>query len=136
MSTKTERRCARRRERRKFSPVIPSRPSTVLSPLFLALHARRRCRRRCRTARRCNVHFYGRSNQAAAPVTRCWFIASQETVLCYSVSFRFLPSLLLSFQHFNCIKIFTDAPTALFPCFPYLISNANDDSRPCSSEFH
>jgi len=38
MSTETKRRCARRRERRKFSPVIPSVLS-VLSALPLALHS-------------------------------------------------------------------------------------------------
>lgn len=32
-----------------------------------ASRRRRRRSRRCRTARRCNVHFYGRPNQAAAP---------------------------------------------------------------------
>lgn len=57
MSTKTERRCARRRERRKFSPVIPSALPVLSSSVSLILHSassssrrRHRCYRR-RTAR-------------------------------------------------------------------------------------
>lgn len=51
-------------------------------------------RRRRRTARRCNVHFYGRPNQAAAPVTHRRPIVPRGTVLCYfSTSFLFFLSL-------------------------------------------
>lgn len=47
-------------------------------------------RRRRRTARRCNVHFYGRPNQAAAPVTHRRPIAPPGTVPRYSSSPFFL----------------------------------------------
>lgn len=163
MSTETERRCARRRERRKFSPVIPS----VLRSLRST--SRPAFRRRRRTARRCNVHFYGRPNQAAAPVTHRRPIASRGTVLCYSSPpFLSPPPLLLSLSLFLLLipfpffflklqlmfwtKALKFSPTRpdsshsfslflffLFSCFLYLISNANGrhgDSRLCSSEFH